>query len=106
RLLSEREFKLDLHDFKPESSWQKIFPKGAFALMVLCSGLMLTAVVFAFLQKEANALREWTEAAAFWFGGLLLSAAWFWLARSEFIAYFHRFSGEPLVLIHTDLPDA
>jgi hypothetical protein len=105
RLLSEREFKLDLHDIKPESSWQKVFPKGAFALTLLCAGLMLAAGGFAAFQNDPSARLGWIEVGSFWAGASLLSAAWFWLARSEFIAYFHRFSGEPLVLIHTDLPD-
>jgi hypothetical protein len=106
RFLSKREFKLDLQDFKPESSWQKVFPKGTFALAVFCTVLTLLAGSIAALHQDEAGRLVFLAIAGFWFCGALLSGAFFWFTRSEFIAYFHRFSGEVLVVIYTDIPDA
>jgi hypothetical protein len=106
RLLSQREFKLDLQDFRPESSWQKVFPKRPFFAGIFFGGLALVTTVLALLTKNSGERVALFEAAITLFCCLVASAAWFWLTRSEFIAYFHRFSGEALVIIYTDIPDA
>jgi len=105
RLLSQREFKLDLQDFRPESSWQKVFPKRPFIAAAMFTALGLLMSVLAALQNTPGDRATLFEVAAFFFCCMVASGVWFWLTRSEFIAYFHRFSGEALVVIYTDIPD-
>lgn len=105
RLLSESQFKFALQELKSEPTRQKAFSKRAFGVSVVFGLLALILAVVAIAKTDHSDRVELFQSAAVWFVCSGLCCLWCYFTRADFIAYFHRVSGEALVVFYTDLPD-
>lgn len=105
RVLSERTFKFDLRDLEPEPSRQKSIPSNAVALAIFFGLLTLTGLIPALTEQEAAQRGPYILSAIFWGSLLFASALYAWFRRSDIHAYFHRYSGNPILTLYHDNPN-
>ena len=104
-LLSEKTFKLDLYKISPESSRQKAFGRKPVGFSIIFLVLALINLVIGVLEKDPQLRPSNFKTVLVWVVCLAVTASYAWVTRIDIVAYFNKFSGQPILTLHRNNPE-